>query len=167
MQPELNMALCKVLALLVCLNMVLTLVHPSLAQNLPQDFLNAHNSARSQVSVANIVWDNTVAAYAQNYSNSRIGDCNLVHSNGPYGENLAKGSGSFTGAAAVNLWVAEKPYYNYTSNSCSGGQCLHYTQVVWRNSIRVGCARVQCTDGWWFISCNYDPPGNYIGQRPY
>ncbi|KAL6219095.1 hypothetical protein ACLB2K_012301 [Fragaria x ananassa] len=110
-----------------------------------------------------------VAAYAQNYANSRIADCNLVHSGGPYGENLAKGSSSaLTGTAAVNLWVAEKPYYNYTSNSCTGGQqCLHYTQVVWANSIRLGCARVQCTNTWWFVTCNYDPPGNYVGQLPY
>ncbi|WCJ33869.1 pathogenesis-related gene 1 [Euphorbia peplus] len=68
-----------------------------------------------------------------------IGSCNLVHSNGPYGENLAKGSSSsFSGTAAVNLWVQEKQYYNYTSNSCIGGnQCLHYTQVVWCNSVRL------------------------------
>ncbi|KAJ4823024.1 Pathoproteinsis- leaf protein 6 [Turnera subulata] len=138
------------------------------AQNSPQDYLDAHNAARAQVGVANIVWDDTVAAYAQNYANSRISDCNLVHSGGPYGENLAKGSGTFTGTAAVNLWVGEKPNYNYTSNSClPGTQCLHYTQVVWKNSVRLGCARVQCTTGWWFVSCNYDPPGNYVGQRPY
>lgn len=156
----------KILPLLVCL-VSLALVHPCHAQNSQQDYLNAHNAARSQVTVANIIWDNTVAAYALNYANSRISNCDLVHSNGPYGENLAKGSGSFTGAAAVNLWVAEKPYYDYASNSCVGGQCLHYTQVVWRNSVRVGCARVKCTNGWWFVSCNYDPPGNYIGERPY
>lgn len=156
----------KILPLLVCL-VSLALVHPSHAQNSQQDYLNAHNAARSQVTVANIIWDNTVAAYALNYANSRISNCDLVHSNGPYGENLAKGSGSFTGTAAVNLWVAEKPYYDYASNSCVGGQCLHYTQVVWRNSVRVGCARVKCTNGWWFVSCNYDPPGNYIGERPY
>ncbi|XP_028797677.1 pathogenesis-related leaf protein 6-like [Neltuma alba] len=138
------------------------------AQNSPQDYLNAHNVARGQVGVPNITWDDTVATYALNYVNSRTSDCNLVHSGGPYGENLAKGSGLFTGTAAVNLWVAEKPYYNYTSNSCVGGQqCLHYTQVVWKNSVRVGCARVQCNNGWWFVSCNYDPAGNYIGQRPY
>jgi len=160
------MAMSKILPLLVYL-VSLALAHPSHAQNSQQDYLNAHNAARSQVTVANIIWDNTVAAYALNYANSRISDCNLVHSNGPYGENLAKGSGSFTGTAAVNLWVAEKPCYDYASNSCVGGQCLHYTQVVWRNSVRVGCARVKCTNGWWFVSCNYDPPGNYIGERPY
>ncbi|XP_073127441.1 pathogenesis-related leaf protein 6-like [Henckelia pumila] len=138
------------------------------AQNSPQDYLNAHNAARAQVRVGAITWDANVAAFAQNYVNSRLGDCNLVHStNRPYGENIAKGSGDFTGVAAVNLWVAEKPNYNYGSNSCVGGECLHYTQVVWRNSVRLGCARGRCNNGWWFISCNYDPPGNYIGQRPY
>ncbi|KAF3955674.1 hypothetical protein CMV_019126 [Castanea mollissima] len=121
----------------------------------------------TQVGVPNITWNSTVATYAQNYANSRIGDCNLEHSNGSYGENLAKGSGSFTGTAAVNLWVAEKNCYDYNSNTCVGGQCLHYTQVVWRNSFRLGCARVQCNNGWWFVTCNYDPPGNYVGQRPY
>ncbi|KAJ4716075.1 Pathogenesis-related protein 1 [Melia azedarach] len=157
------------LALLICLMGPLSLlIQLSRAENLPQDYLNAHNSARSQVGVANIVWNDTVAAYAQNYANSRIADCSLVHSGGPYGENLAKGSGTFTGSAAVNLWVAEKAYYDYTSNSCTGGQqCLHYTQVVWRNSVRLGCARVQCSNGWWFVICNYDLPGNYVGQRPY
>ncbi|XP_065872032.1 pathogenesis-related leaf protein 6-like [Euphorbia lathyris] len=147
----------------------LAMVHRSGAQNTQQDYLNAHNTPRAQVGVANIVWDATVAAYAQNYANSRIADCNLVHSNGTYGENLAKGSSSsFSGTAAVNLWVAEKQYYDYTSNSCIGGnQCLHYTQVVWSNSVRLGCARVQCNNGWWFVTCNYDSPGNYVGQKPY
>ncbi|KAK7856648.1 basic form of pathogenesis-related protein 1 [Quercus suber] len=66
-----------------------------------------------------------------------------------------------------HLWVAEKNCYDYNRNTCVGGQCLHYTQVVWRNSVRLGCARVQCNNGWWFVTCSYDPPGNYDGQRPY
>ncbi|KAK2998897.1 hypothetical protein RJ639_023343 [Escallonia herrerae] len=71
------------------------------AQNSPQDYLDAHNSASANVGVGAMTWDNTVAAYAQNYANQRIGDCNLVHSGGPYGENLAKGSGTFTGSSAT------------------------------------------------------------------
>lgn len=97
------------------------LVIASNAQNTQQDYLNTHNTARSQVGVANLVWDTTVAAYALNYANSRKSNCSLVHSNGPYGENLAKGSSStFSGVSGVNLWVNEKPYYNYTTNSCTG-----------------------------------------------
>ena len=143
----------------------------AMAQNSPQDFLDAHNAARAQVGagLGPMTWDAKVASFAQNYANQRIGDCNLVHStNRPYGENIAVGSGDFTGRAAVNLWVGEKPFYNYNTNTCAQGKvCGHYTQVVWRNSVRLGCARVQCNSGSWFITCNYDPPGNFIGQKPY
>lgn len=159
----------KIPLALLCFLTLGTLIHHSHAQNSPQDFLNAHNTARAQVGVGPLTWDNTVAAYALNYTNSRIGDCNLVHSGGPYGENLAEGTGSFSGTDAVKLWVDEKVNYNYDTNTCAAGKvCGHYTQVVWRNSVRLGCARVLCNNGnWWFITCSYDPPGNYIGQKPY
>ncbi|CAN6927598.1 unnamed protein product [Brassica oleracea var. botrytis] len=147
----------------------LLLIASSVQSTEQQDYLNTHNAARSQVGVLNLVWDAMVASYALSYANARKSNCNLVHSTGPYGENLAKGSSStFSAISAVNLWVAEKPYYNYTTNSCTGGkQCLRYTQVVWRESVKLGCARVQCTNGWWFVTCNYDTPGNYIGEYPY
>ncbi|KAL5560898.1 hypothetical protein UlMin_030645 [Ulmus minor] len=138
------------------------------AQDKPQDYLKAHNSARDQVGVRHLTWDNTVAAYAQNYANQRKGDCKLVHSRGPYGENIAWSSGDLSGTSAVGLWVSEKANYNYNSNTCAAGKvCGHYTQVVWRNSVRVGCAKVRCNNGGTFIGCNYDPPGNFNGQRPY
>ncbi|OMO92159.1 Allergen V5/Tpx-1-related protein [Corchorus olitorius] len=144
------------------------LVGLAIAQNSPQDYVNAHNAARAQVNVGPVTWDNTVAKYATDYANTRKGDCRLVHSGGRYGENLAGSSGDLSGTAAVNLWVAEKPYYDYNSNSCTGGrECRHYTQVVWRKSVRIGCAKVRCNNGGTFIICNYDPPGNYVNQRPY
>ncbi|XP_028794395.1 basic form of pathogenesis-related protein 1-like [Neltuma alba] len=139
------------------------------AQNSPQDYVNAHNAARSQVGVPNIAWDETVAAFARNYANQRKADCRLVHSGGggKYGENLASSSADLTGTDAMKLWVAEKKYYDYNSNSCVGGVCGHYTQVVWKTSVRLGCAKVRCDNGGTFIGCNYAPPGNYVGQRPY
>lgn len=146
------------------------MVHTSTAQNTPQDFLDAHNAARAQVGAGGMTWSTTVAAYAQTYANQMASTCSLVHSNGPYGENLAWGSGTtFTGTAAVNMWVAEKQYYNYATNTCAAGKvCGHYTQAVWKKSVRLGCARVSCANaGGTFIICSYDPPGNYIGQKPY
>ncbi|KAJ6302653.1 hypothetical protein OIU77_016690 [Salix suchowensis] len=144
-----------------------TTIPLSLAQNSQQDYLNAHNNARAQVSVGNMVWDNKVAAYASNYVQRLTGDCRLVHSGGPYGENLAGSSGDLSGSAAVKLWVDEKPKYDYNSNTCVGGECRHYTQVVWRKSVRLGCAKARCNNGGTIISCNYDPPGNYANERPY
>ncbi|XP_022899518.1 pathogenesis-related protein 1A-like [Olea europaea var. sylvestris] len=163
-----TMALLKIFFFLLCFIM-LSLLVPSHAQNSNQDYVNAHNTPRGQVGVGVVTWNTTLETYAQNYANQRKGDCNLVHSYGPYGENLAKGSASsFTGTAAVNLWVAEKQYYNYGSNTCATGQqCGHYTQVVWRDSVRIGCARVSCNNGWYYVICSYDPPGNWQGEWPY
>ncbi|XP_068321322.1 pathogenesis-related leaf protein 4-like [Pyrus communis] len=161
------MGLWKTSFALVCL-ISLTLLPSSHAQDSPQDYLNAHNAARAQVGVAPLSWDTNLVNYAQRYANSRIGDCNLVHSGGPYGENLAQGTGDLSGKAAVNLFVSEKANYNYNSNTCAAGKiCGHYTQVVWRSSTRLGCAKVRCNNGGTFIGCNYDPPSNYAGQRPY
>jgi hypothetical protein len=57
--------------------------------------------------------------------------------------------------------------YDYKSNTChQGGPCGHYTQVVWSGTRELGCgvARSPSREIW---VCNYNPPGNYIGQRPY
>ncbi|MCD7452805.1 hypothetical protein HAX54_018246 [Datura stramonium] len=113
------MELFKSTLLLVCL-MILAIFHSCEAQNSPQDYLAVHNDARGQVGVGPMSWDPALATKAQNYANSRTGDCNLIHS-GP-GENLAKGSGDFTGRRAVQLWVAEKPDYNYATNQCASGK---------------------------------------------
>ncbi|KDP37597.1 hypothetical protein JCGZ_06940 [Jatropha curcas] len=144
-----------------------TLTIPLHAQDSPKDYVNAHNTARAAVGVGPVTWDNTVAAYARNYANQHMGDCRLVHSAGPYGENLAWSSSDLSGIDAVKLWVDEKAFYDYNSSSCAAGKvCGHYTQVVWRNSVRIGCAKGKCNNGGTFITCNYDPPGNIVGQRP-
>lgn len=143
-----------------------TAVDPA-QRNSPRDFLDAHNRARAEVGVRPLVWNDTVAYYAYQYAHRRYGDCRMEHSMGPYGENLAEGWGRLSGVDAVGMWVSEKPNYDYYSNSCVGDECLHYTQVVWRDSTHLGCARLQCHNGWLFVICSYDPPGNYIGQRPY
>ncbi|XP_008798894.2 pathogenesis-related protein PRB1-2-like [Phoenix dactylifera] len=157
------------LALALVCAMALRMVGTTIAQNSPEDFVSAHNAARAAVNVGPVSWDSTVAAYAQNYANQRIGDCKLVHSGGPYGENLVGGPGAeVTAADAVKLWVGEKQWYNYNSNTCAAGKvCGHYTQVVWRASTSIGCARVKCSGGGIFITCNYKPAGNIVGQRPY
>lgn len=105
---------------------------------------------------------------ARRYAHRRKADCELVHSGGPYGENIFEGSAGYTPADAVDDWVSERRYYDYHSSSCVPGQaCGHYNQVVWADSVHLGCAQVTCDDGDTFVTCNYDPPGNVDGQRPY
>lgn len=115
--------------------------------------------------LADLQWNATVAASAQSWANQ----CNFSHPGGHgYGENLAWGSGSYANTSVLTmLWINEHPYYNYPNNGCAAGQvCGHYTQIVWRNTLRFGCGTAQCGANLYLV-CRYDPPGNYIGQRPY
>merc|ERR1712071_83867 len=157
----------------ICL-MGLTLIDVSLAAgglNSPKDYVDIHNEARKNVSVGPVTWDKKLEKYAPNYANKKANSgCEMEHSNGPYGENLGGGYDDTDGVDAVKFWLTEKDNYDHDSNQCVGDdECGHYTQVVWRDTKRIGCARVKCKGNsiWWFIICSYDPPGNYLGEKPY
>ncbi|WZZ25824.1 hypothetical protein YC2023_009225 [Brassica napus] len=128
-------------------------------------FLFRQNLVRAQRLEAPLIWDRRLQNYAQNWANQRKGDCALRHSfqNGEFsfGENIFHGYGkNWSPADAVVAWASEKRHYNYGSNTCDPGKvCGHYTQMVWKNTRRVGCARVKCNSGAIFMTCNYDPPG--------
>jgi pathogenesis-related protein 1 len=134
-----------------------------------RSFLAVINKARADVGVPPLVWDRSVAAHARHWARVRMADCQLIHSNSRYGENLAKGSNpAYSMADAARQWIDEKPDYDRPSNSCvHGRECLHYTQVVWRTSTRVGAAKARCANGWTYVVANFDPPGNWVGRRPY
>ena len=143
--------------------------------------LRQHNCARKTVvpgaspAIAPLRWSTSIATTAQNYANQ----CIWQHSGTPgLGENLyAAAPWSTAQTTAANSWASESIYYNYAANTCAGGQqCGHYTQMVWRDSSQVGCGIRNCSTGtpfgskfpnWTIVVCNYSPPGNYSGQRPY
>ncbi|GER31022.1 CAP (Cysteine-rich secretory proteins [Striga asiatica] len=144
--------------------------HAGRPNNGARQFMGLQNAARTALGLRPFVWDRKLARYAKSYANRRRRDCALEHSGGPYGENIFWGSGRGWGPAqAAAAWVAERREYNYWANSCADGrECGHYTQIVWRDTKRIGCAKVVCDDDKGvFMTCNYDPPGNYIGERPY
>jgi len=137
----------------------------------------AHNQVRAFLSktldkpLSPLVWDAEVAKVAQAYADG----CAYGHSQGEYGENLYAAAGKLASAQeVVGAWAAEVENYDYASGSCSG-KCGHYTQVVWRDSQRVGCGVAECKTGspfegfteWQYWVCNYDPPGNWQGEKPY
>jgi pathogenesis-related protein 1 len=139
-----------------------------------QAFVDAHNDARGRAeptpdpALPDLSWDVALADVAATWA----ANCVFEHSTVPYGENLAAFSASVEPADVVEAWFSEIAYYDYASNSCDPGQmCGHYTQVVWRDTTRVGCAVQSCTlDGFGrgdFWVCNYDPPGNWVGELPY
>jgi pathogenesis-related protein 1 len=138
----------------------------------------AHNSARAEVGVAALFWDEGLAASAQVWANKCIDveaplgllDHNANRSVGfPFyvGENIFGTGGAASGVDAVALWVAEKANYNHGNNTCNG-VCGHYTQVVWSTTVRVGCAMSFCANLQFenSVVCDYGPGGN-TGGPPY
>ena len=69
----------------------------------------------------------------------------------------------------VDAWASEIEFYDYESNTCLPQEmCGHYTQVVWADTKKVGCAYRTCDDlGDQVWVCNYYPAGNFNDEHPY
>jgi pathogenesis-related protein 1 len=144
----------------------------------------AHNKWRAKVGVGKLSYSPELAASAQTWADNlkQAHHCRMRHSQtkGKYGENIYWASASVwtdgrrtlqkvTSAKPVDSWGSEKADYNYATNSCKPGKmCGHYTQMVWKDSKKVGCAMAVCDDTQdqvWV--CHYLPAGNWVGMKPY
>ncbi|KAG4068561.1 hypothetical protein HA402_004902 [Bradysia odoriphaga] len=70
---------------------------------------------------------------------------------------------------AIRAFHSEGRDYNFKRNTCAPNKvCGHYTQVMWANSYKIGCALSPpgCGRGH-ILVCNYLPGGNYVGEKPY
>ncbi len=134
---------------------------------LARDMLAAHNEVRARVHVPPLAWSDRLAAHAQEWAIHLLQEKQFYHRPHPaFGENLFEINGSHAlPADVVGVWASEARDYSYSANTCSG-VCGHYTQVIWSHTREVGCAvaRDARQEVW---VCNYDPPGNWIGERPY
>ncbi|MHB8110933.1 MAG: CAP domain-containing protein [Syntrophorhabdaceae bacterium] len=139
-----------------------------------RQLLAAHNAARAEVGTSALTWSASLALYAQEWADHLASTVRRMehrpHSGKwkqKYGENLFMGSAGHYGSIdAVALWKTEKSAYHgeaiHMSNFSAYG---HYTQLIWRNTRSIGCGKAQ-GDGNMFVVCNYDPPGNVLGQVP-
>ena len=137
--------------------------------------LTAHNKIRAEVDVGPLAWSEKLAIYAQEWADHlastsrrmehrpRSGTWKQEH-----GENLFMGTAGYYGVAdAVSTWGREKSAYHGKPIDMSTLYTYgHYTQLVWKNTKKIGCAKVEC-GGNVIIVCNYDPPGNVLGQKPH
>lgn len=150
-------------------------------------FVNAHNQARSgnlnpppSPALPPVTWDATLADVAFNYLSkcqgttlsdhnaNRTKDYAALGGKDYVGENIYASSGkSADPAAAVSSWMSEASSFDYNNPNLSAAG--HYTQVVWRASVRIGCAIVNCPNMKYpnNILCDYAPGGNISGQKPY
>ena len=138
-----------------------------------------HNQMRAMVQTTTplpaLQWEPALAATAAawvaqcNDTMAPIGlvDHNAGRSTGhPYyvGENIYASGGAATAQGAMTSWGAEKPNYNPTTGACNG-TCGHYTQIVWRTTLKLGCALGSCPGLTYSstIVCDYGPGGNTGG----
>jgi Cysteine-rich secretory protein family len=145
------------------------------------------------VSIPDLTWDVSPATVAQQWAELLVNQdppkichrCGNNACNPPLvanqchpdlGENIyqawSAGIPDKSASTAVKSWADEKQDYNFDQNTCASGKvCGHYTQVVWSSTQRLGCGRATRTtaDGRTYVTwvCNYAPPGNVSGQRPY
>ena len=135
--------------------------------------LAAHNVVRSAAGVPPLRWDAQLAAGAQAHAAqiARTGD--LVHSarqsRPGQGENLWMGTGGrYTAEQMVQNWANERRLFRpgtFPNVSTTGdwADVAHYTQVIWRSTVSVGCA-IQRSGHWDALVCRYSPAGNRDGQ---
>lgn len=137
------------------------------------DILAAHNKYRQEVGVPALKWSDTVATAAQKWANQLASTGQFQHSgSASYGENLWMGTaGAFSFTQMVDSWGSEKKFFvagTFPNVSSSGKwqDVGHYTQVIWRNTTEVGCG-LATAGGKDYLVCQYNPKGNYIGQKVY
>ncbi|XP_041712563.1 peptidase inhibitor R3HDML-like isoform X2 [Coregonus clupeaformis] len=131
--------------------------------------LDYHNRVRSQVfpQAANMeimVWDGKLAKSADSWASRCIWDHGPSQTMRYMGQNLSINSGRYRSVIElVRSWQDEKYSFSYP-NTCSGPVCSHYTQMVWANTNRMGCAINKCSNmnvygsSWRtavFLVCNY------------
>jgi uncharacterized protein YkwD len=141
----------------------LLLASPVGASPEEQAFVEAHRQVRVRHCAPPLRWSDKLAAVARSWAKKLASHgCALQHSRGAFGENLASGtSGSLDPASVVGMWAAEEKGYNFSR----GGFSMttgHFTQVVWRATTELGCARASCGSLDVFV-CEYGPPGNVEG----
>ena len=167
-----------------------TRMHNPLSQAQIDQFVSAHNQARSgplnpppMPALPPVAWDPVLADSAYGYlakcistasppalvdhNANRSTDYQALGGTGYVGENIFGSTGTPTPAGAVARWMSEASQYDY--NTSPNGTAGHYTQVVWRASVKIGCAIVDCPNVTFHstVLCDYAPGGNIQGQKPY
>lgn len=146
-----------------------------------KNIVGIHNMYRNPLKLEKLEWSDDLATSAKKWAIIlENNNCPLQHSpaelRNNYGENLYAGwstnsSYRISIKNGVRAWAQEKSQYQYKANSCAPNQmCGHYTQMVWKNTRNVGCALARCSVSGQtteILICQYDPPGNYIGELPY
>lgn len=133
-----------------------------------QELLSAHNRWRHRYGVAELTWSAELAAHAQQWADELEATGMRMRHRSPndFGENLYWCSGKAASAdEVVDAWGNEDRLYDYDANNW-WPDAGHFSQLVWHSTTEVGGAVVRA-GGQELWVCNYNPRGNWTGQRPF
>lgn len=138
--------------------------------------LRFHNKARADVGVAPLKWSAKLASFAQLWAEHIASTgCKLKHRpySGEwaqkYGENIYYAlNKDATAVRASEAWYNEIKEFTYGKlEKNTWAKSGHYTQMIWQTTTTMGMGKATCPGGAAIIVANYDPLGNYMGQKPY
>jgi hypothetical protein len=121
-----------------------------------------------------MTWDAGLATAADDYALELATTDKWEHSaherRKGQGENLWMGTrAAFTLEEMVGEWLAERQMFHSgtfpkVSTSGSWHDVGHYTQIIWADTLRVGCA-LRSSPSYDYLVCRYSAPGNVMGER--
>uniref|UniRef100_A0AC35TJV7 SCP domain-containing protein n=1 Tax=Rhabditophanes sp. KR3021 TaxID=114890 RepID=A0AC35TJV7_9BILA len=125
--------------------------------------LNRSNEYRAMHGVVNLTMDDKLNDYAQINAEKLLKIGKLVHDDdSKYGENLAMLYAP-NYVQAVKMWYEEVDYYDYNSDT-PNMKCLHFTQLVWKETILCGFGIAKnLKTRQTIIVALYEKPGNVLG----
>jgi hypothetical protein len=131
-----------------------------------REVVEAHNEARRRFALPPLEWDTALAEQALRCIGENR-NRRFRHCDSSFGENMYGTTGIPEPARAVLSWMDEEALYDPVRARCEDFACGHFSQVVWSETRRVGCAVGPGERGWTNLICNYDPPGNfgYMGDQ--
>ncbi len=136
---------------------------------LRQAMMSVHAGARAQVGLPALAWDEALASDAQRWADALARAHAFRHAaQEAEGENLWMGTrGAFSYADMAGYWVGERRRLAAPRRGAVGWHDVgHYTQIVWRDTRRLGCAVASnARDD--VLVCRYWPAGNVEGEPAY
>jgi hypothetical protein len=128
-----------------------------------------HNLARRRYGSPPLNWSLSLEQQSQAHADRCIWEHS--HMEG-IGENIFASVATPTNEAlhgAGLYWFNERHLYEYEGGGGYTEATSHFTQMVWRGTVDMGCAATNCEamlggPATKFVVCQYSPPGNVLGR---
>lgn len=120
---------------------------------------------REKHQVEPVTWDDTLASEAQSWANYLAQNNLFEHASGlQTGENLYLSGSPLPEepcASATQAFYGEVKDYDFSKPGFSM-ETGHFTQVVWKDSKKIGAAQQIRRDGRLIVVIRYSPAGNFL-----